>query len=136
MDRIDREFMLEEYKRQNEERAQEIKSVGGLLDGKATKQLTEFLTQRCWLSPLKAADVVETIAGLAGQAGANPLQVIRDSLEGHMKPAFLGMTFNLREAETIIKGAIADVNKRIEESHKPAAVGVAASAAKPSAPKA
>lgn len=133
MDRIDRDFMLEEYKRQNEERAQEINAVGGLLNGGATKQLTEFLTQRCWLSPMAAANVIETISGLAGQQGANPLQVLRDSLEGHVKPAFLGNTSNLREAEGIIKGAIADVNQRIEAHHKgPAAT---TTAAKPATPK-
>lgn len=136
MDRFDRQHMLDEYKRQNEIRQGDITAVGGLLDGVATQKMTDFLTQRCCISRLNAGDVLDTITNLAGQQGADPLAVLRESLQGHVSKPFLGHTANLREAEGILKTAIKDVNELISASPKdPEGAVIPATAAKRSPPK-
>lgn len=136
MDRFDRYNILEEYKRQNEIRQGDIKAVGGLLDNQATQKLGEFLTQRCCINAIRALDVIETITGLAGQQGADPIAVLRESLQGHVSKPFLSHTSNLREAETILKDAIKDVNQLISASPKdPEGAVIPATAVKRGAPK-
>ncbi|MEZ0260841.1 MAG: hypothetical protein ACAH80_07515 [Alphaproteobacteria bacterium] len=136
MDRFDRLHMLDEYKRQNEIRQGDITAVGGLLDGAATQKMSDFLTQRCCISRLQAGDVLDTITNLAGQQGADPIQVLRESLAGHVSKPFLAHTANLKEAEGILKTAIKDVNELISASPKdPEGAVITATAVKRGGPK-
>ena len=68
--------------------------------------------------------------------GADPMQVLRESLSGHVSQPFLARTANLREAEGILKTAIKDVNELISASPKdPEGAVVPATAVKRGGPK-
>lgn len=120
MDRIDREYMREQQKEMREERQADLAKAGPLLNPKQEQQLENFLTHQCWLTPAAAKGVMETIKGLAGEDGASPKQVLKDALEGHVKPAFLKNDGNFTEATSLLTTAIADREQRIVEMKAPA----------------
>lgn len=113
MDRIDRDFMLEESKRQREERQADVAAAGPLLDERQTAELRQFLEQQCWMKPQQARDVIETISALAGEAGANPRSVVKDALEGHVSQKFLANDANFTGIIRMIAEAISGLNERI-----------------------
>lgn len=114
MDRIDAQYMREQQKEMREERQADIAKAGPLLTVKQEAQLENFLTSQCWLTPADARDVVDTIKSLSGEDDTSPKQILKDALEGHVKPAFLKNDANFVEPLTMLTGAIEAREERIK----------------------
>ena len=127
-DRVNREFADTIREDMKIERDADLKAAGPLLNDKQSKQLEDFLVQKCWLNPQAAHDVIETINALAGEKGANAKQVLKDALEGHVKPAFLKNDNNFTEAVTLLNTAISDRETRIASLHETGGPAVASTA--------
>jgi hypothetical protein len=134
MDRIDRDFMLEEAKRQREERAAELQAAGPLFDKKQEAELQCFLEEQCWLKPAAVRDVMDTIGALAGEPGANARSVVKDALEGHVSQKFLANDGNFTAIIKMVSEAIEDLGERLKAQASPETPALAMNV-KPPAPK-
>lgn len=127
-DRMNNEFAATIRADMKEARDADLAKAGPLLSIKQEAQLENFLTSQCWLTPADARDVVDTIKSLSGEDDTSPKQIIKDALEGHVKPAFLKNDANFSEPLTLLTGAIEAREERIK-------VNKAADAAAPTASK-
>jgi hypothetical protein len=112
-DRIDESWMREQQKEMKEERSKQVREAGPLFDESTRAQFEYKITEATRLPKAEVKDIVDTIDKLAGEYKANPREVIKEAVSGHIKKeAFVN---NLaKELEGGVKAAMEAREERIE----------------------
>ncbi len=115
MDRIDREYMLEQHKEFSAERAADLKAAGPLLQGKKLDDMVRKIEEETRLPRAVVGNIIETINGTAGEDGVDTRTAIKEAFSGHVtNPRFLDRLAG--ELTKDVKLAIDDREKRIIEN--------------------
>jgi hypothetical protein len=119
-DRIDEGWMREQQKEMKEERAKQVEKAGPLFDDRTRAQFEYKIADATRLPQAEVRDIVDTIDKLSGEYKANPRDVIKEALSGHIKKEVF--VNNLaKELEGTVKTAITAREERIEAGEaKPA----------------
>jgi hypothetical protein len=129
-DRIDESWMREQQKEMKEERSRQVQEAGPLFDDRTRAQFEYKIADATRLPKDEVKDIVDTIDRLAGEYKANPREVIKEAVSGHIKKeAFVN---NLaKELEGGVKAAMEAREERIEAGDSKPAVAANKLSVKP-----